>query len=148
MFFYFAMLNLEFGFNHWTSKPRTSNKRSYFFLKAMFFHIFIILPLILMIFFFFFCFLSDIVLLMCFNFVIYNLEFGFNHWTSKTRTSNKRSYFFLKAMFLTSKLTLVFCWRGTESKQNLLKASISRSSSSISPFSKSMSFGANMLSGN
>ena len=55
-------------------------------------------------------------------------------------------YFFLNAMFLTSKLTLVFCWRGTESWQNLLKASISFSTSSISPFSRSMSLGAKMLS--
>ena len=59
----------------------------------------------------------------------------------------KRSYFFLKLIFLTSKLTFGFCWRGTESRQNLLKASISRSSSSMSPLSKSMSFGAKMLSG-
>ena len=49
-------------------------------------------------------------------------------------------------MFFTSKLTFVFCCNGTESKQNLLKASISRSASSIS--SQSMSFGAKMLSAN
>ena len=45
-----------------------------------------------------------------------------------------------------SKLTLGFSWSGTELKQNRLNASISRSSSSISPLSKSISFGANTLS--
>ena len=55
-------------------------------------------------------------------------------------------YFFFSEIFFMSKLTLGFSWSGTELKQNRLNASISRSSSSISPLSKSISFGANTLS--
>ena len=55
-------------------------------------------------------------------------------------------YFFFSEIFFMSKFTLGFSWSGTELKQNLLKASISFSSSSISPFSKSMSFGSKILS--
>lgn len=55
-------------------------------------------------------------------------------------------YFFFSEIFFMSKLTLGFSCSGTELKQNRLNASISRSSSSISPLSKSISFGANTLS--
>ena len=55
-------------------------------------------------------------------------------------------YFFFSEIFFMSKLTFGFSWSGTELKQNRLNASISRSSSSISPLSKSISFGANTLS--
>ena len=62
------------------------------------------------------------------------------------RKAGEGVHFFLSEMFFMSKLIFGFCWSGTELKQNRLKASISFSSSSMSPFSRSMSFGSKILS--
>ena len=62
------------------------------------------------------------------------------------KSGRGRVHFFLSEMFFMSKLIFGFCCSGTELKQNRLKASISFSSSSMSPFSRSMSFGSKILS--